>query len=57
MPQLFPPEILENTVECYHARISTRSKVIYELTEQTYLCHRICPSTKSQTTDFKMWQK
>ncbi len=31
MPQLFPPEILENTVECYHARISTRSKVIYGL--------------------------
>lgn len=29
--QLFPPEILENTVECYHARISTRSKVIYGL--------------------------
>jgi membrane fusion protein, peptide pheromone/bacteriocin exporter len=31
MPQLFPPEIIENTVECYHARISTRSKVIYGL--------------------------
>ena len=31
MPQLFPPEILENTVECYHARISTRSKIIYGL--------------------------
>lgn len=29
--QLFPPEILENTVECYHTRISTRSKVIYIL--------------------------
>lgn len=31
MPQLFPPEIIENTVECYHARISTKSKVIYGL--------------------------
>ena len=31
MPQLFPPEIIENTVECYHARISTRSKAIYWL--------------------------
>lgn len=29
--QLFPPEIIENTVECYHARISTRSKAIYGL--------------------------
>lgn len=29
MPQLFPPEIIENTVECYHAQISTRSKAIY----------------------------
>ncbi len=31
MPQLFPPEIIENTVECYHADISTKSKVIYGL--------------------------
>lgn len=31
MPQLFPPEIIENTVECYHAHISTKSKVIYGL--------------------------
>ena len=31
MPPLFPPEIIENTVECYHARISTRSKTIYGL--------------------------
>jgi membrane fusion protein, peptide pheromone/bacteriocin exporter len=31
MPQLFPPEIIENTVECYHARISTKSKAIYGL--------------------------
>jgi membrane fusion protein, peptide pheromone/bacteriocin exporter len=31
MPQLFPPEIIENTVECYHARISTHSKAIYSL--------------------------
>jgi len=31
MPQLFPPEIIENTVECYHAQISTRSKAIYGL--------------------------
>lgn len=31
MPQLFPPEIIENTVECYHARISTSSKAIYRL--------------------------
>ena len=31
MPPLFPPEIIENTVECYHARISTRSKAIYGL--------------------------
>ena len=31
MPQLFPPEIIENTVECYHAQISTRSKAIYSL--------------------------
>ena len=31
MPQIFPPEIIENTVECYHARISTRSKAIYGL--------------------------
>jgi len=31
MPQLFPPEIIGNTVECYHARISTRSKAIYRL--------------------------
>ena len=31
MLQLFPPEIIENTVECYHARISTSSKVIYGL--------------------------
>ena len=30
-PQLFPPEIIENTVECYHAHISTKSKVIYGL--------------------------
>ncbi|HJV79023.1 MAG TPA: HlyD family efflux transporter periplasmic adaptor subunit [Paludibacter sp.] len=31
MLELFPPEIIENTVECYHARISTRSKAIYGL--------------------------
>ncbi|MDD3077946.1 MAG: HlyD family efflux transporter periplasmic adaptor subunit [Paludibacter sp.] len=31
MAQLFPPEIIENTVECYHARISTQSKIIYGL--------------------------
>lgn len=31
MPILFPPEIIENTVECYHARISTSSKAIYGL--------------------------
>lgn len=31
MSQIFPPEIIENTVECYHARISTRSKAIYGL--------------------------
>ncbi|MDD4971358.1 MAG: HlyD family efflux transporter periplasmic adaptor subunit [Paludibacter sp.] len=31
MHQLFPPEIIENTVECYHAWISTRSKAIYGL--------------------------
>ncbi len=31
MPQLFPPEIIENSVECYHAKISTRSKAIYWL--------------------------
>jgi len=31
MPQLFPPEIIENTVECYQARISTNSKIIYGL--------------------------
>ncbi len=31
MPQLFPPEIIENTVECYHAYISKKSKVIYGL--------------------------
>jgi len=31
MPQLFPPEIIENTIECYHARISTKSKAIYSL--------------------------
>jgi len=31
MPQLFPPEIIENTVECYHAQISTKSKAIYGL--------------------------
>jgi HlyD family secretion protein len=31
MPQLFPPEIIENTVECYHARISKRSRAIYNL--------------------------
>jgi membrane fusion protein, peptide pheromone/bacteriocin exporter len=31
MSQLFPPEIIENTVECYHARISTRRKAIYGL--------------------------
>ena len=31
MLQLFPPEIIENTVECYQARISTNSKVIYGL--------------------------
>lgn len=31
MPKLFPPEIIENTVECYHARISTKSKAIYGL--------------------------
>jgi HlyD family secretion protein len=29
MPQLFPPEIIENTVECYHTRISRRSRAIY----------------------------
>jgi len=31
MPQLFPPEIIENTVECYHTRISTCSNAIYSL--------------------------
>ncbi len=31
MPQLFPPEIIENTVECYHAKISTRSKVFNDM--------------------------
>ena len=31
MPQLFPPEIIENTVECYQAHISTKSKLIYGL--------------------------
>lgn len=29
MPQLFPPEIIENTAECYHAQISNKSKIIY----------------------------
>jgi len=29
--QLFPPEIIENSVECYHARINTKSKAIYGL--------------------------
>lgn len=31
MPHLFPPEIIENSVECYHARISNSSKTIYGL--------------------------
>lgn len=31
MPQLFPPEIIENTVECYHTQISTKSKIIYSV--------------------------
>lgn len=31
MHQLFPPEIIENTVECYHAKISTQSKAIYAI--------------------------
>jgi HlyD family secretion protein len=31
MPNIFPPEIIENTIECYHAHISTKSKVIYGL--------------------------
>ena len=29
MPLIFPPEILNSTVEVYHTRISTRSKAIY----------------------------
>lgn len=29
MPQLFPPEIIENSVECYHSQISRRSRAIY----------------------------
>jgi len=31
MRQLFPPKIIESTVECHHARISTRRKAIYGL--------------------------
>jgi membrane fusion protein, peptide pheromone/bacteriocin exporter len=31
MSQIFPPEIIENTVECYHAHISSKSKIIYGL--------------------------
>jgi len=27
MPQLFPPEIIENTVECHHNQTSTKSKI------------------------------
>jgi membrane fusion protein, peptide pheromone/bacteriocin exporter len=29
MQQLFPPEIIENTVESYHTQINTRSRAIY----------------------------
>jgi len=31
MSQLFPSEIIENTVECYHAHIIIKCKVIYGL--------------------------
>jgi hypothetical protein len=31
MSQLFPPEIIENTVECYHARIRTRTILVPDL--------------------------
>jgi hypothetical protein len=31
MPLLFPPEIIENTVECYQEHISTNSKGLYGL--------------------------
>lgn len=31
MNSLFPPEIIENTVECYHASIGMRSRTVYML--------------------------
>ncbi len=36
MPHLFPPEIFENIVECYHARIHAWNKVIYGVTACFY---------------------
>jgi len=38
MSLLFPPEIIENTVECYHSRISANSKTIYRLLLIMILC-------------------
>jgi len=35
MPQLFLPEIIENTAECYHLPMSPRIKVIYGGLENT----------------------
>jgi hypothetical protein len=61
MPQLFPPEIIENTVECYHARISTRSKAITYSVPYTFsdgrniTLHSYFANTKSQATGFELW--
>lgn len=38
MPQLFPPEIIENTVEYYHTQVSTRSKAVYLLLLLLLVC-------------------
>lgn len=38
MPQLFPPEIIENTVEYYHMQISTKSKIVYILLLILFVC-------------------
>lgn len=51
MSQLFPPEIIENTVECYHAHISSKSKIIYSLLLLMIIVVAVClPLVKVDVT-------
>ncbi|MDD3077943.1 MAG: hypothetical protein PHH37_02410 [Paludibacter sp.] len=67
MFQLFPPEIIENTVECYHARIIDSDNlrkinggyrnffVPSEFSDGTNLPLFSYFASTGQTTDLKLW--